>query len=160
MLWKSISDIDYKKLRPRGSSFGVLYGLWKTQEKVLDKCLHFRPILPTIKAPAYKLEAFLVPLIEPITKENWQLNKISELSKVRCEQNSEYFKVSLDATFFFPNIPWEEIIKLSNESLYQNQELLSDINKSCALQQLLFFFFFDGIIYQQVDVVAMGSKTQ
>ena len=35
---ETISVNDYKKLKPRGSSFGVLYGLCKTHKKVLDKC--------------------------------------------------------------------------------------------------------------------------
>ena len=46
---ETISANDYKKLKPRGSSFGVLYGLCKTHKKVLDKCPPFRPILSAIK---------------------------------------------------------------------------------------------------------------
>ena len=34
---ETISENDYKKLKPRGSSFGVLYGLCKTHKKILDK---------------------------------------------------------------------------------------------------------------------------
>ena len=29
-------EIDYKKVKPRGFGFGVLYGLCKTHENVLD----------------------------------------------------------------------------------------------------------------------------
>ena len=65
---EAISETDYKKLKPRGFSFGVLYGLCKTHKKVLDKCLPLRPILSAIKTPSYNLDKFLVPLIEPITK--------------------------------------------------------------------------------------------
>ena len=50
---ETISENDYKKLKPRGSSFGVLYGLCKTHKKILDKCQPFRPILSAIKAPSY-----------------------------------------------------------------------------------------------------------
>ena len=39
---ESISEIHYKKLKPRGSSFGILNGLCKTHKKVLDKCPPFR----------------------------------------------------------------------------------------------------------------------
>ena len=38
---EAIPEIDYKKLKPRDSNFGVLYGLCKTREKVLDKCPPF-----------------------------------------------------------------------------------------------------------------------
>ena len=46
---ETVSEIDYKKLKPRGSSLGVLYGLCKTHKEVLDKCPPFRPILSAIK---------------------------------------------------------------------------------------------------------------
>ena len=37
---ETISEIDYKKLKPRGSSFGVLYCLCKTHKEVLKNCHH------------------------------------------------------------------------------------------------------------------------
>ena len=62
----------------------------------------------------------------------------------------------------FTNIPLEETIKICCDSLYKNQELLSNINKN-QFEKLLRdalcnnYFLFDGIVYQQVDGVAMGS---
>ena len=84
---EAISEIDCKKLKPRGSSFGVLYGLCKTHKKVLDKCPPLRPILSAIKTPSYNLAKFLVPLIEPITKNNFAVKNSFEFSKEKCEQN-------------------------------------------------------------------------
>ena len=55
---EAIWEIAYKKLKPRGSSLGVLYRLCKTHKKVLDKCSLFRPILSTIKTPSYNLAKF------------------------------------------------------------------------------------------------------
>ena len=63
---------DYKKIKPRGSSFGVLYGLCKTHKKVLHKCPPFRPILSAVKTPSYNLAKFLVsPPVDLITKNNF-----------------------------------------------------------------------------------------
>ena len=84
---EAISEIDCKKLKPRGSSFGVLYGLCKTHKKVLHKCPPFRPILSAIKTPSYNLAKILVPLFEPITKNNFAVKNSFELSKEKCEQN-------------------------------------------------------------------------
>ena len=64
---EAISEIDYKKLKPRGSSFGVLYGLCKTHKKVLDKWPPFRPILSAIKSPSYNLAKFLVLTLSPFS---------------------------------------------------------------------------------------------
>ena len=55
---ETISEIDYKKLKPRGSSFSVLCGLCKTHKKVINKCPPFRPILLAIKTPSYNLTKF------------------------------------------------------------------------------------------------------
>ena len=65
---EAISETDYKKLKARGSSSCVLYGLCKTHKKALGKYPPFRPILSAIKASSYNLAKFLFPLIEPITK--------------------------------------------------------------------------------------------
>ena len=56
----------------------------------------------------------------------------------------------------------EETVKICCHSVYKNQELLSIINKN-QFEKLLRaavinnYVLFDGIIYQQVDGVAMGS---
>ena len=157
--WEAISETDYIKLKPRGSRFGFLYGLCKTHKKVLDKCLPFIPILSAIKTPSYNLAKFLVPLIEPITKNNFTVKNSFEFSKEICEQNPEYFMASLDVESLFTNIPLEETIKICFDSLYKNQELLCNISKNqCEkLLRAAFsnnYFLFDGIIYQQVDGVA------
>ena len=109
---ETISETDYKELKPRGSSFGDLYGLCKTHKKVLNNCPPFRPILSASKTLSHNLAKVLVLLIEPITK-----NNSFEFSKEICEQN-------------FTNIPLEEIIKICCDSLYKSQELLSNISKN------------------------------
>ena len=78
---ETISENDYKKLKPRGSSFGVLYGLCKTHEKVLDKCPPFKPILSAIRTPSYNLAKYLVPRIEPVTKNNFMVKNSFEFSE-------------------------------------------------------------------------------
>ena len=159
---EAISETDYKKLKPRGSSFHVLYGLCKTHKRVLDKSPPFRPILSAIKTPSYNLAKFLVPLIEPITKNNFTVKNSFEFSKEICKQNPEYFMASLDVESLFTNIPLEETIKICCDSLYKNQELLCNISKN-QFEKLLRaalsnnYFLFDGSIYQQIDGVAMGS---
>ena len=73
---ETISEIDYKRLKLRGSSFGALYSLCETHKKVLDKCPPSRPILSAIKTHHYSLAKFLVPLIEPITKKKKKKKKV------------------------------------------------------------------------------------
>ena len=69
---------------------------------------------------------------------------------------------SLDIESLFTNIPLEETIKICCDSLYKNRELLFNISKN-QFEKLLraafsnSYFLFGGIIYEQIDVVAMGS---
>ena len=85
-----------------------------------------------------------------------------EFSKEVCEQNPEYLMASLDVEFLFTNIPLEETIKISCDSLYESQEFLCNISK-IMFEKLLraalsnSYFLFDVVAYQQVDGVAMGS---
>ena len=159
---EAISETAYKKCKPRASSFGVLYGICKTHKKVIDKCPPFRVILSVTKTLSYNLEKFLVPLIEPITKSNFTVKYSFEFSKEICEPNPEYFMASLDVESLFTNIPLEETIKICCDSLYKNQELLCNISKN-QFEKLLRailsnnYFLFDGIIYEQIDGVAMVS---
>ena len=148
----TISENDYKKLKPRGSSFSVLYELCKTHKKVLDKCPPFRPILSAIKTLSYNLAKFLVPLIEPITKNNFMVKNNFEFSKELCEQNSEYFIASLDIESLFTTIPLEETIKICCDSLYKNQELLSNINKN-QFEKLLRAHFATSIFCLMVSFI-------
>ena len=119
--------------------------------------------MSAIKTPSYNLAKFLVLLIEPITKNNFTAKNSFEFSKEICKQNSEYFMASLDVESLFTDISLKETIETCCDSLYKNQELLSNNNKN-KFEKLLRAalcnndFLFDGIVYQQVDGVAMGSS--
>ena len=56
-----------KCLKPRGSRFGVLYGLCKVHKQLADNCPPLRPIMSAIKTHTYNLAKFLVPRLEQIT---------------------------------------------------------------------------------------------
>ena len=62
----------------------------------------------------------------------------------------------------WPVLTLGQIIKICGDSIYNNQQLLSNINKNLFRKLLRDtfcnnYFLFDGIVYQQVDGVAMGS---
>ena len=70
-----ISDTEYKKLKPRGSRFGILYGLCKIHKSLIDNCPPFCPILSAIKTPSYNIAKYLVPMLEPITTNKFTIKK-------------------------------------------------------------------------------------
>ena len=62
----------------------------------------------------------------------------------------------------FTNIPLEEIINISCDSLLGNETKISNFSRNdfekllrMALQNI--FFIFDGKVYKETDGVAMGS---
>ena len=73
----------------------------------------------------------------------------------------EYFMASLDVESLFTNISLKKTIKFWCESLFKNLELLSNIIKN-QFQKLLRaalssnYFLLHGIVYEQVDEVAIG----
>ena len=108
---EAISETDYKKLKSRSSSFGVLYGLCKTHKKVLDKCPLLRTILSEIKFPSYNLAKFLVPLIEPITKNNFTVKIVLNfLRKYVNKILNTLWPVSMLSSFS-PIYHWRKLLK-------------------------------------------------
>ena len=157
-----IFETVYKSLKPRGSSFGILYGLCKVHKQLVDKCPPFRPIMSAIKTPTYKLAKILVPFLEPITTNMYTMKDSFQFSQEIADQDQEFFMASLDVESLFTNIPLEETISVCCGSLFSNNAKVNNINRidfekllKAALQNK--FFNFEGKIYKQIDGVAMGS---
>lgn len=55
-----ISDMNYEKLKPRGSRFGILYGQFKIYKSFIGNCPSFWMILSAIKIHLYNLAKRLV----------------------------------------------------------------------------------------------------
>ena len=70
---KEISIEQYKDLSPSGSRPGIMYGLAKVHKIVRDGLPSIRPILFTIGTPTYKLAKFLVPILEPLTTNEYTI---------------------------------------------------------------------------------------
>ena len=69
---------------------------------------------------------------------------------------------SLDVDSFFTNIPLDETIDICINQLFDNTDTVEGFTKS-ELKQLLCltteesYFVFNGLLYKQIDGVAMGS---
>ena len=50
---------------------GVMYWTWKVHKDVVDNCPSFWPILSTINTPIFKLTKFLVPILKPLTSNEY-----------------------------------------------------------------------------------------
>ena len=148
-------------MKPRGSRFGIPYGLCKVHKQLVDNC-PLRPIMSAIRTPTYNLAEFLVPLLEPIITNIYTIKNSFEFSKEIADQDLGLFIASPDVESLFTNITLEETTSACYDSLFNNNAKLNNINRidsekllRAALQNN--FFNFEGKIYTQIDGVAMGS---
>ena len=58
-----------KFVKPVGTKPGIMYGNCKVHKQQVDGCLPFWPILLALQTPTYNLAKFLVPIINPLTKD-------------------------------------------------------------------------------------------
>ena len=62
-----ISKAEYDKICPKGSRPGILSGNRKIRKLFVNNLPKFRPILSAINTPGYNLAKFLIPILEPLT---------------------------------------------------------------------------------------------
>ena len=159
-----ISEQDFAKLVPVGSSPGVLYGLCKVHKDVPNgsSCPPFRPILSAIGTASYNLAKFLVPLLEPLTKNQYVCKDSFSFAADVRQQNPDLYMASFDVDSLFTNIPLDETIDICVKKLFGRKHKFKGFSKS-EFRSLLQFavkdnlILFNGKYYIQIDGVAMGS---
>ena len=63
----------HKFVKPVGTRPGVMYGNCKVHNQQVDDCCPFRPILSALQTSTYNLAKFLVPKLNTLTKNDYQL---------------------------------------------------------------------------------------
>ena len=137
-----------------------MYGLPKIHKETTP----LRPILAAYNTPTYPLAKFLIPILQPLTVNDYTLqnsydfyNKISTFTF-----NGPMFMSSFDITSLFTNIPLDETINLICQNLFSTHDRFHNfseiefrefLNLTCRES----FFIFGDSAYQQRDGVQMGS---
>ena len=62
-----------KFVKPVETSPGIMYGNCKVHKQV-DGCPPFQPILSALQTPSYNLAKILVPILNPLTKNESTVN--------------------------------------------------------------------------------------
>ena len=139
-----------------------MYGLAKVHKIVIDGLPPFRPILPAIGTPIYKLAKFLVPMLEPLTTNECTIKDSFTFAEELQSFDSKLVMASFDIESIFTNIPFQETIDLCVENLFQDRIHVDNLSKESLLE--LFtrtmsesLILFDQEFYKQHDGVAMGS---
>ena len=122
-------------------------------------------ILSSIGTCGYKIAKFLVPILEPLTSNQFTIldsfSFASEISHVK--NNHGHVMASFDIKSLFTNIPLEETIDIATNSLFPNENSSVLGLTPGIFRKLLQFavknvlFIFNNKMYQQIDGVAMGN---
>ena len=158
-----ITAEQQKTLSPCGSAPGILYGVCKVHKRVPEgEVPPFRPILSAINTPSYKLAKYLVPILAPLTSNEYVTKDSFHFAANIKKQNSKYFMTSYDVDALFTNIPLDETIEICVNKLYGNKRKYKGFSKQEFREMLQLavkdsLFIFNGKYYIQCDGVAMGS---
>ena len=158
-----ITTVEQKKMCPKGSAPGILYGNCKVHKVVpVGEVPPFRPILSAIDTPSYNLAKYLVPVLSPLTSNIFVTKDSFTFAADVRKQNSTLFMTSFDVDSLFTNIPLDETIDICVRKLFGRKRKFNGFSK-LELTQLLQFavkdslFIFNEKYYIQCDGVAMGS---
>ena len=157
-----IPEKEYELIYPRGSRPGILYGSPKVHKPVINNCPKFRPILPTIGAPTYKLAKFLVPILSPLTSNEFSVHDSFSFADKISSFCPDHFMASLDIESLFTSIPLNEVIDIYIGDLLCDTDTIQNLDRNDMRELLTLaayesFFIFDQVMYRQIDGVAMGS---
>ncbi|XP_063602489.1 uncharacterized protein LOC134778569 [Penaeus indicus] len=156
----SISLETYNQLRASGSLPGILYGL----PKVHKPDIPVRPILSAIKTFNYNLAEFLVPILKPITTNEYTVQNsfdfANQMSTISFE--NPVIMASFDIQSLFTNIPLKETIDICTNRLFENTDNVHNFTKDPFMKLVKLsvedsVFMFNNQLYSQTDGVAMGS---
>ena len=86
-----IDKKTYDKLCCVGSYFGIFYGLAEVHKHLIKNCPPFRPTLSAIGTPTYNIDNFLVPILKPLTTNDYTLKDTLEFSRDILNQNPNLF---------------------------------------------------------------------
>ena len=153
----------YKRLFVSGSVPGVLYGLPKIHKALVP----LRPIFSACGTAPYNLAKFLVPVLAPLTKNEFTVTNsyefVNDISKLNSDGviNESMYMASFDVESLFTNIPLKETIDICIRSLFSTATEVLGIPAKffkalLELSVLNSFFIFNEKLYCQKEGVGMG----
>ena len=154
----NIGEKIYSKLFVSGTQPGIMYCLPKIH-KIGNP---FRPIISSINTAGYRIAKFLIPMINPLTKNNYSIENTTKFVEEITSMTfpSGFTIASFDVTSLFTNVPLTEttdiIINKYNPAAFHNiqPDIIEKLLKFATSESV---FIFNNTLYNQIDGVAMGS---
>ena len=150
---------EYDSIYPTESRPEILYGSAKSHKPIIDNCPSFRPILFAIGTPTYNLAKFLVPILSPLTVNEFTVHDSFSFAEEVVNFGTNCIMASFEGESLFTNIPLDETIENCINDLFLMiqftiiKEDLKELLKFASYESL---FTFDNEYYSQLDCVTMG----
>ena len=96
---------------------GILYGLCKICKSVVDGLHPFRPILTAIGTHIYKLAKFVVPLLEPLTYNQYTIKDLFLFCEELKHFNRNLIMTILDVESLSPTLPCKKRLTLCSKAI-------------------------------------------
>lgn len=130
-----LTENEYKKLYPQGSSPAQFYGTAKVYKippnSTVADDLPLRPIISNIGSATYNTSKYLAKFLTPLTKSTYttesSLDFISSLKGEKIPHN--YKLVSFDVTSLFTNVPLEQTIDIILKRTYVEKVIETKIKR-------------------------------
>jgi len=161
---RAISESVYNNLFPQGSKPSILYGLPNVHKVNCPA----RSIMSAIGTFNYKLAKFLVPILQPLTCNQYTVHSsfsfVDEITQLTLSHDAVL--VSFDVASLFTNIPLDETVNIILDNLFSGTDEVQVENcvfSKPQFKKLLEFavksnhFIFKNHLYEHTDGVAMGS---
>ena len=162
---KEIAACVYNDTLPTGSVRPRLYGL----PKVHKPGVPLRPILSMSGSPQYAISKWLCEILKPVV-EHYGTRCVKDSftfsdSVKRTKLSYDGYMCSFDVVSLFTNVPLKEVIDICADAIYRNDQIETEptslteksFRRLMELATSDVEFSFDGIMYRQIDGVAMGS---
>ena len=148
----SVSQERRRHLKPVENRPGMMFNSCKVQQKCVDSCPPFRPILSALQAPTYKLAKYLVPILESLATNKYTVKDSVNFTTEVVKQDSISFMGTLNMHSLFTNMPLEEIIEICTSNPFKKNGVVHGLKKVVESH-----FIFNNTSYKQFDVGAMAS---
>ena len=76
-----------KSVKPVGTRPGIMCGNFRVHKQQVDGCPTFRPILSALQTPTYNLAKFIVPILNPLAKNEYTVKDSFQHADEICEQD-------------------------------------------------------------------------
>ena len=107
-----------------------MYASSKVHKTSVGNFPPFGPILSALNTPTYKLAKFLVPILKPLTTNEFTFKDSFHFAEEIFDQQDDFFMGSFDVDSLLTNIPLEETIDICTNELFKESEAVEGLNKT------------------------------